>query len=121
MSKATLKIEELLNMGIEELNSMVNTSVSGFVVNGKSIEYKGNPSALKYNVPIMSQFAKMVGFKEVRTPKTYEKDGQMKSTDIVTWTFTCSVDNAQAFCDKVNEVCDKRYEEYLAKKESKNK
>lgn len=121
MSKATLKIEELLNMGIEELNGMVNESFSGFVVVGKTIEYKGNKKALKFRVPIMSQIAKMVGFKEVRTPQTYEKDGQMKTTEIVTWSFTCSVDNAQAVCDKVNELCDKRYEEYLAKKETENK
>lgn len=119
--KATLKIEELLNMGIEELDEMVSTSVSGFTVVGKSIEYKGNPKGLKFNIPIMSQIAKIVGFKEVRTPKTYEKDGQMKTADVVTWTFTCSVENAQAVCDKVNELCDKRYEEYLAKKETKNK
>ena len=110
--KATLKIEELLNMGIEELNGMVNTSVSGFTVVGKTIEYKGNPSALKYRVPIMSQIASMVGFKEVRTPKTYtKKDGSVGTTEVVTWSFTCSVENAQAVCDKVNELCDKRYEE----------
>lgn len=100
--------------------ALPKTTVStGFVVNtaNKCIEYQGHPKTLKYNVPkmvaIVESFDAKEGFKVVRTPKQYMKDGVVKTTNITTFSYTDEA-KAQILVENVNKLVKADYEEWKA-------
>lgn len=100
--------------------ALPKVSVStGFVVNtaNKVIEYQGHPKTLKYNVPkmvaIVESFDNKEGFKVIRTPKQYMKDGVVKTTHITTFSYTDEA-KANILVENVNKLIKADYEEWKA-------
>ena len=114
---------------IEAMNSALpkQTTTTGFFINEttKTIEYNGNPKALKFVIPTMvsvvESLDKKAGFSVVRTPKSYvDKSGNIKTTNVTTFTYT-NLEVARILVDNVNNLVKANYESYKNSKGTSKK